>query len=116
MARKNQYKPADDSSESQKENTDPATDVRIVQHLYVPDTHIEYFDHIKIKQISCGRYHTLFLTQEGEVYACGQHTLGQLGLGKLRENDSAISSSQVKIDLVNCIYQPRKVELGGLKY
>lgn len=61
--------------------------------MYVPDAHIEFFDHIKIKQISCGRYHTLFLTQEGEVYACGQHSLGQLGLGRLRENDSAISSS-----------------------
>lgn len=49
------------------------------------------------------------------MYACGQHTLGQLGLGRLRENDTATSSNKVKIDLVNCVYQPKRVELGGLK-
>lgn len=52
------------------------TDVRLLQHMFVPDTRIKMFDHIKVKAVSCGRYHTLFLTQEGEVYACGQNTLG----------------------------------------
>ena len=41
--------------------------------------------------------------------------MGQLGLGKLRDNDTAISSKDVHIDLINCVYQPKRVELGGLK-
>lgn len=77
MVRENQVKPDDAENEDtsnkveQKENEGPLTDVRIVQHMFVPDTYIKYFDHIKIKQVACGRYHTLFLTQDGEVYACG---------------------------------------------
>lgn len=58
--------------EADKENEpEYVTDVRLLQHMFVPDTRIKMFDHIKVKAVSCGRYHTLFLTQEGEVYACG---------------------------------------------
>ena len=74
--RENQDKPGEADDEEEY-----VTDVRLLQHMYVPDTRIKMFDHIKIKKVACGRYHTLFLSQEGEVYACGQNTLGQLGIG-----------------------------------
>jgi alpha-tubulin suppressor-like RCC1 family protein len=34
-----------------------------------------------IKEISAGDYHTVFLTQTGEVYACGRGRYGELGTG-----------------------------------
>ena len=82
--------------------------------MHVPDTRIKMFDHIKIKKVCCGRYHTLFLSQEGEVYACGQNTLGQLGIGVQRENKTAVPSSEVRLDIKNCLYIPQKVE-GNIK-
>jgi alpha-tubulin suppressor-like RCC1 family protein len=75
--------------------------------MYVPNTRLKMFDHIKIKSISCGRYHTLFLTQDGKLYACGQNKLGQLGIGRTRENDTAVSSQDVKMDLADCFYYPK---------
>lgn len=35
----------------------------------------------KIKQIFCGQDHSLFITEEGELYACGWGADGQTGLG-----------------------------------
>eukprot|EP01129_Flabellula_baltica_P007556 TRINITY_DN2959_c0_g1_i1.p1 TRINITY_DN2959_c0_g1~~TRINITY_DN2959_c0_g1_i1.p1 ORF type:complete len:473 (-),score=135.46 TRINITY_DN2959_c0_g1_i1:53-1441(-) len=35
----------------------------------------------KIKKISCGRLHTVLLTEDGDVYTWGNNTKGQLGLG-----------------------------------
>lgn len=77
--------------------------------MYIPSTRLTMFDFVKIKQISCGRYHTLFLTVEGHVYACGLNKDGQLGIGYLRENDTAKPSSEVRLDIKNCIYEPRRV-------
>ena len=34
-----------------------------------------------INEISCGTYHSLFLTDNGSVYGCGYNAQGQLGLG-----------------------------------
>ena len=39
------------------------------------------FDNKKIKHINGGYYVSFFLTEDGEVYACGQNNNGQLGLG-----------------------------------
>lgn len=36
---------------------------------------------IVIKQVSLGERHTLLLSNEGRVYACGDGAFGQLGIG-----------------------------------
>lgn len=43
-----------------------------------------YFDQLSmrnIKKVACGKDHSLLLTLDGRVYACGRNTYGQLGLG-----------------------------------
>ena len=35
----------------------------------------------KIKSVSCGRFHSVFLTTRGQVYVCGDGQCGQLGTG-----------------------------------
>ena len=37
------------------------------------------FDGIKIKDVSAGGKHSLFLTEHGEVFSCGSNQEGQLG-------------------------------------
>ena len=34
-----------------------------------------------MRQVSCGSDHSCFLTEQGDVYACGEGEKGQLGLG-----------------------------------
>lgn len=38
-----------------------------------------------VTQITCGGFHTMFLTAAGSVYACGKNQSGQLGLGPTTE-------------------------------
>eukprot|EP00301_Raphidiophrys_heterophryoidea_P026403 c9107_g1_i1.p1 GENE.c9107_g1_i1~~c9107_g1_i1.p1 ORF type:complete len:212 (-),score=44.48 c9107_g1_i1:476-1081(-) len=42
----------------------------------------------KVKKIACGKRHTLFLTETGAVYSCGKNDFGQLGIGKVSENEA----------------------------
>ena len=42
-----------------------------------------------IKQVACGKEHTIFLAEDGKVYSCGNNEYGQLGLG-----NSGISTSR----------------------
>lgn len=42
--------------------------------------------HLKIKDISCGDYHTLLLTDNGDVYGFGSNKYGQLGLDNYDED------------------------------
>lgn len=49
--------------------------------------------------VSAGSYHTLFLAESGDVWACGSNNNGQLGLG----ND------------IECAHAPRRIPaLAGL--
>jgi alpha-tubulin suppressor-like RCC1 family protein len=50
------------------------------QNSIIP-TQITYngFDNLNIVDISCGNYHSLFLTDNGRVYGCGYNNVGQTG-------------------------------------
>ena len=39
----------------------------------------------RISKIACGGYHSFFITSSAELYACGSHSYGQLGIGRLME-------------------------------
>ena len=40
---------------------------------------MEVLEGKKVVEVACGRSFTLFLTDKGEVYACGIDDMGQLG-------------------------------------
>lgn len=42
---------------------------------------IKFFKDMKVAKIACGDYHTMVLTQAGELYAFGEGIMGQLGTG-----------------------------------
>jgi alpha-tubulin suppressor-like RCC1 family protein len=45
---------------------------------------VPFLSDIKIKQISCGYFHSLLLTDDGDVYGMGRNIEGQLGLDDIR--------------------------------
>lgn len=49
--------------------------------VYEKPTLIPDLQHVNIIQAACGRNHTLFLTDAGVVYACGDNKSGQCGIG-----------------------------------
>lgn len=54
------------------------------QDVPIPLTKPTLINHLKnlnIIQIGCGKGHSLFLTENNEVYACGNNERGQLGIG-----------------------------------
>lgn len=44
-------------------------------------TEVPLLQGLNIVDACCGKNHTLFLTDKGHVYACGDNKMGQLGLG-----------------------------------
>ena len=40
-----------------------------------------------IMDIKCGQYHSIFLTNDGQIYGCGGNEHGQLGLGKKKKSN-----------------------------
>lgn len=48
---------------------------------YELPTLIPGLEHVNIIQAACGRNHSLFLTDTGTVYACGDNKNGQCGVG-----------------------------------
>lgn len=48
---------------------------------YEQPTLIADLEHVNVIQAACGRNHSLFLTDTGVVYACGDNKSGQCGIG-----------------------------------
>jgi alpha-tubulin suppressor-like RCC1 family protein len=42
---------------------------------------IKFFKDRKVVKIACGHYHTMVITESGELYAFGEGRMGQLGTG-----------------------------------
>ncbi|CAO2603980.1 E3 ISG15--protein ligase Herc6 [Lemmus lemmus] len=57
-------------------------------------TKIKALDGIRIIQVSCGHYHSLALSEDGQVFSWGSNSQGQLGLG--RTYSSQASPQRVK--------------------
>lgn len=53
--------------------------------------------HLNIIAAACGRSHSLFLTETGDVFACGDNKNGQLGIGK-KANPIITKPTQIKFN------------------
>ena len=63
----------------------------------------------KFKQISCGTFHTGFLTESGVIYVTGDNSQGQLGLALTSDMTNAL----VPLDFNSVApYQIRKLAFG----
>eukprot|EP01125_Pyxidicula_operculata_P019071 TRINITY_DN688_c0_g1_i2.p1 TRINITY_DN688_c0_g1~~TRINITY_DN688_c0_g1_i2.p1 ORF type:complete len:561 (+),score=101.06 TRINITY_DN688_c0_g1_i2:41-1723(+) len=47
----------------------------------ITPTRITFFDDKPVKTVGCGDYHTLVITETGDMYAFGNNKYGQLGVG-----------------------------------
>ncbi|XP_037027133.1 ultraviolet-B receptor UVR8 [Bradysia coprophila] len=71
----------------------------------IPTRIFQFPKHVKVKKLSCGAEHALILTTNGDVYAWGSSSRGQLGLGQL---DSEVAPTLidglagVKITDISC--------------
>ncbi|MFA6867165.1 MAG: hypothetical protein WCR54_06570, partial [Clostridia bacterium] len=55
----------------------------------------------KFSKISCGNYHSLALSDSGEVYAWGKNDLGQIGNGSTENGILENVSTPFQIDIIN---------------
>lgn len=58
-------------------------------------TVVKALEGYKIVNAACGKGHTLFLTDTGAVYACGENKMGQLGIGN--QTPTVMSPSKVML-------------------
>eukprot|EP00184_Porphyridium_aerugineum_P007785 CAMPEP_0184707046 /NCGR_PEP_ID=MMETSP0313-20130426/37074_1 /TAXON_ID=2792 /ORGANISM="Porphyridium aerugineum, Strain SAG 1380-2" /LENGTH=287 /DNA_ID=CAMNT_0027168619 /DNA_START=22 /DNA_END=882 /DNA_ORIENTATION=- len=71
--------------------------------LHLPDKYSAQ----KVVQASCGRCHTMLLTDRGQVFSCGSNTYGQLGINaQSKENFT-------KFRLVDCSEKVTWIAAGG---
>ena len=49
------------------------------KHIYLKSQKISLFDNKCITEISCGYYHSLAFTSDGQVYGWGRNCEGQVG-------------------------------------
>merc|ERR1712228_46285 len=71
----------------------------------------DVFNGIHIKQIECGMLHSLFLTNNGNVYSCGSNGLGQLGI--IKTNKSNFDEYQLTPTKVPFLYDITSICCGN---
>ena len=66
----------------------------------------------RVVDVACGARHTVLCTARGRVFGCGDHAQGQLGLGPLSDDPSAVS-----LDLVESLnVRPRTLaSMSGVR-
>jgi len=74
---------------------------------------IDYFleNNIEIKSVTGGEYHTLFLAENNQLYACGKNDEGQCGIelkSKEKENPAADSNHTEKVELTTTLINSNK--------
>uniref|UniRef100_UPI00398EDCE3 probable E3 ubiquitin-protein ligase HERC4 n=1 Tax=Pristiophorus japonicus TaxID=55135 RepID=UPI00398EDCE3 len=63
----------------------------------------EFFQNKRIHDVGCGRRHTVFVVDDGTVYACGCNDLGQLGHEKARKRPEQVDALDAQnITAVSC--------------
>eukprot|EP00916_Digyalum_oweni_P021991 GHVL01036444.1.p2 GENE.GHVL01036444.1~~GHVL01036444.1.p2 ORF type:complete len:557 (+),score=151.89 GHVL01036444.1:619-2289(+) len=72
---------------------------------YTPTLITEGIKDLNVMQISCGRFHTAMILDNGYVYTCGNGDNGRLGLGDLTE--------RLSLTRVNRLPRCRMVACGG---
>lgn len=58
----------------------------IASQIYDIPTIIPKLIGINVIQAACGKHHSLFLSDEGQVYACGDNSKGQCGIGSEKKS------------------------------
>ncbi|XP_051503790.1 probable E3 ubiquitin-protein ligase HERC4 isoform X3 [Myxocyprinus asiaticus] len=57
----------------------------------------EFFEGKRLRDLGCGRRHTVFLLEDGTVYTCGCNDLGQLGHEKARKKPEQVVALDAQI-------------------
>ena len=57
------------------------------------------FENDRIKDISCGYYHTAIVTESGDLYTCGEADGGKLGLGHIVNNNQDTIDEPTKVEI-----------------
>ena len=61
-----------------------------------------------VKQVACGRYHSIILKKDGSLWTCGQNSFGQLGLGT-KDSNAHTTFQQVTTNINNDV---KKIACG----
>ena len=62
------------------------------------------FEDSTIKDISCGYYHTSFVSSSGDVYTFGEADGGKLGLGDVVNNNQDTIDQPTRVDIPEKVY------------
>ncbi|CAM9441739.1 unnamed protein product, partial [Phaeothamnion confervicola] len=78
-------------------------------------THVAALDNLGVASAACGEFHSLFLTADGRLLACGRSDAGQLGVGAAGETlkPGSFLTAPVEVALPGAAGVPTAVAAGG---